>query len=36
MVDYRGIIRLKTTQPDMSNTQIASSIGSSRNTVSEV
>lgn len=36
MVDYREIIRLKTTQPDMSNTRIASSIGSSRNTVSEV
>lgn len=36
MVDYREIIRLKTTKPDLSNTLIASSIGSSRNTVSEV
>lgn len=36
MVDYREIIRLKTTKPDLSNTLIASSIGSSRNTVAEV
>ena len=33
MVDYREIIRLKSTKPEMSNTMIASSIGSSRNTV---
>ena len=36
MVDYREIIRLKSTKPEMSNTMIASSVGSSRNTVSEV
>ncbi len=36
MVNYREIIRLKTTRPDLSNTLIASSIGSSRNTVAEV
>lgn len=36
MVDYREIIRLKSTKPEMSNTMIASSIGSSRNTVAEV
>ena len=36
MVDYREIIRLKSTKPEMSNTMIASSVGSSRNTVAEV
>lgn len=36
MVDYREIIRLKTTRPELSNATIASSVGSSRNTVSEV
>ena len=33
MVNYREIIRLKSTKPEMSNTMTASSIGSSRNTV---
>ena len=28
MVDYREIIRLKSTKPEMSNTMIASSVGS--------
>ena len=36
MVDFREIIRLKSTKPEMSNTMVASSVGSSRNTVSEV
>ena len=36
MVDYREIIRFKSTKLEMSNTMIASSVGSSRNTVSEV
>ena len=36
MVDYREIIRLKSAKPEMSNTMIDSSIGSSRNTVAEV
>ena len=36
MVDYREIIRLKSAKPEMSNTMIACSIGSSRNTVAEV
>ena len=36
MVDYREIIQLKSTKPEMSNTMIASSVGSSRNTVAEV
>lgn len=36
MVDYREIIRLKSTKPEKSSTMIASSIGSSRNTVAEV
>ena len=35
MVDYREIIRLKSTKPEMSNTMIAYSVGSSRNIVSE-
>ena len=36
MVDYREIIRLKSTKSEMSNTMIASSVGSSRNTAAEV
>ena len=36
MVDYREFIRLKSTKPEMSNTMIASNVGSSRNTVAEV
>ena len=36
MVDYREIIQLKSTKPEMSNTMIASSVGSSRNIVAEV
>lgn len=36
MVDYREIIRLKSMRPHLSNTLVASSVGSSRNTVAEV
>ena len=36
MVDYREIIRLKSTKPEMSNKMIASSSGSSRSTVAGV
>lgn len=36
MIKYREIIRLKATMPSMNNTTIAASVGSSRNTVSEV
>lgn len=36
MIDYREIIRLKTTKPDLSNTLIVFSVGSSMNTVAKV
>ena len=36
MVNYREIIRLKSTQPELSNTRVAASVGSSRNTVADV
>ena len=36
MVDYRESTRLKSTKPEMSNMMIASSVGSSRNTVAEI
>lgn len=36
MVDYREIIRLKSMKPHLSNTMVASSVGSSRNTIAEV
>ena len=36
MGDYREIIRLKSTQPELSNTRVAVSVGSSRNTVADV
>lgn len=36
IIEYREIVRLKTTRPELSNVTVASSVGSSRNTVSEV
>lgn len=36
MVDYREISRLKSSQPELSNTRVAASVGSSRNTVADV